>query len=39
VRNRTAITGASRNVEAAKTREEHDRDQAERQATLFGSED
>lgn len=39
VRNRSAITGASRNVEAAKAREEHEREAASRQATLFGGED
>lgn len=39
VRNRGPITGATRNVEAAKTREEHDREAASRQATLFEGED
>ncbi len=39
VRNRNAITGASRNVEAAKAGEDSERERAERQATLFGGED
>lgn len=39
VRNRNAIVGASRNVEAAQAREEDARAEAVRQATLFGGDD
>jgi putative DNA methylase len=39
VRNRSAITGASRNVEAARARDEQERESASRQATLFGGEE
>jgi putative DNA methylase len=39
VRNRAAIIGASRNVEAARAREELELDAADRQSSLFGGDD
>lgn len=39
VRNRAAITGASRNVAAAREREEQELEKASRQTSLFGGED
>jgi hypothetical protein len=39
VRNRNAIVGASRNVEAAHAREEESRERASRQSSLFEGED